>query len=194
MLFRIDALEGIAAGTVTVAFRRWDRPRVRVGGRQRSALGVVEFTSVEAVTDGELVDGQISEADARAAGMSSVTALEAELGRRSGTVYRIGLRHVGDDPRATLRATVPDGDELVEIRARLDRLDRASRRDPWTRAVLVLIAERPGVPAAGLAEALGRERLPFKQDVRKLKDLGLTESLEVGYRLSPRGEAVLAGW
>ena len=31
----------------------------------------------------------------------------------------------------------------------------------------------------------------FKTDVRKLKELGLTESLEVGYRLSPRGEAVL---
>jgi ribosomal protein S19E (S16A) len=27
--------------------------------------------------------------------------------------------------------------------------------------------------------------------VRKLKELGLTESLEVGYRLSPRGRALL---
>ena len=32
----------------------------------------------------------------------------------------------------------------------------------------------------------------FKPLVRKLKALGLTESLEVGYRLSPRGAAVLA--
>jgi hypothetical protein len=36
------------------------------------------------------------------------------------------------------------------------------------------------------------ERLPFKANVRKLKALGLTESLDVGYRLSPRGEALLA--
>jgi hypothetical protein len=28
--------------------------------------------------------------------------------------------------------------------------------------------------------------------VRKLKALGLTESLEIGYRLSPHGEALLA--
>jgi hypothetical protein len=28
----------------------------------------------------------------------------------------------------------------------------------------------------------------FKTNVRKLKELGLTESLEVGYRLSPRGK------
>ncbi len=31
----------------------------------------------------------------------------------------------------------------------------------------------------------------FKTNVRKLKALGLTESLEVGYRLSPRGRAFL---
>jgi len=42
-----------------------------------------------------------------------------------------------------------------------------------------------------LAAAAGRERRLFKTDVRKLKKLGLTESLEVGYRLSPRGRALL---
>jgi hypothetical protein len=55
-----------------------------------------------------------------------------------------------------------------------------------------LIADRPGVRAADLAAAEGREKLPFKADVRKLKELGLTESLEVGYRLSPRGRALLS--
>jgi hypothetical protein len=40
---------------------------------------------------------------------------------------------------------------------------------------------------------MGRETLPFKRDVRKLKELGLTESLEVGYRLSPRGRAYRRG-
>ena len=42
-----------------------------------------------------------------------------------------------------------------------------------------------------LAEKCGRERLPFKADVRKLKALGLTISHEVGYELSPRGQAYL---
>lgn len=45
--------------------------------------------------------------------------------------------------------------------------------------------------AANLAALLGRETLPFKADVRRLKALGLTESLDVGYRLSPRGRAFL---
>ena len=40
--------------------------------------------------------------------------------------------------------------------------------------------------------AVGRDTLAFKANVRKLKGLGLTESLAVGYRLSPRGVAVLA--
>ncbi len=35
-------------------------------------------------------------------------------------------------------------------------------------------------------------KAPFKVDVRKFKEMGLTESLDVGYRLSPRGRAVLA--
>jgi hypothetical protein len=87
-------------------------------------------------------------------------------------------------------AAVPD-DELARIRARLARLDRASRHGPWTVTVLRLIAARPGVRAADLAASLGRETQPFKADVRKLKQLGLTESLDVGYRLSPRGRAVL---
>ena len=45
--------------------------------------------------------------------------------------------------------------------------------------------------AGDLADELGLERLAFKTDVRKLKALGLTESLPVGYRLSPRGQAWL---
>ncbi len=37
------------------------------------------------------------------------------------------------------------------------------------------------------------EKGPFKRDVRKLRELGLTESMLVGYRLSSRGSAYLAG-
>jgi hypothetical protein len=47
------------------------------------------------------------------------------------------------------------------------------------------------VRAGDLAPTQGQEKLTFKRDVRKLKELGLTESLEVGYRLSARGRTVL---
>ena len=57
--------------------------------------------------------------------------------------------------------------------------------------MLRLIAENPGVRAPDLAASLGRETLPFKRDVRKLKELGLTHSLPVGYEISHRGRAYL---
>jgi hypothetical protein len=84
------------------------------------------------------------------------------------------------------------GDELAEVERRLARLDASSRRGAWTLAVLRLIRDRPEVRAGDLAPTRGQETLAFKRDVRKLKELGLTESLEVGYRLSARGRTVLA--
>ena len=68
----------------------------------------------------------------------------------------------------------------------------AAAEAPWTRSVLRQIAEQPGVVSTVLAEAVGLDRPTFKIRVRRLKALGLTESLEIGYRLSPRGHAFLA--
>jgi hypothetical protein len=76
---------------------------------------------------------------------------------------------------------------VEQITARLDRLDRASSHGPWTRPTLAAIRDSPAVVSTKLAEQLGRERFALKADIRKLKALGLTESLEVGYRLSPLG-------
>jgi hypothetical protein len=109
-----------------------------------------------------------------------------------GRIYRIRLRVVGPDPRVALRDQLPDAADLAGIQRRLERLDRASSHGPWTLAVLRAIAANPERRAGDLAAGLGRPRLPFKVDVRKLKELGLTESLPIGYRLSPRGRAVLA--
>lgn len=188
MLLRAATLRGIAGGSVTQAFRRWASPRVRAGGRQRTAAGVVAFDAVEPVER-----EQLTEADAQAAGFGSLDELLAMLDRRSeGRIYRIALRLEGPDPRVALRESVPAPTEVREIVDRLRRLDRASRHGPWTAAVLRTIAQRPGVPAMELATGFGRERAPFKLDVRKLKELGLTESLRPGYRLSPRGHAVLS--
>lgn len=188
MLFRADTLDGIRTGRVTQAVRRWRRPTVRAGGTLTTAAGVLAIDSVQRIDASEL-----TEDDARAAGAASLEELrEAPHLRRDGDLYRIRFRLVGEDPRIALRelAEVTD-DEMAEILGRLARLDRASRHGEWTTATLELIAERPGVRAGDLAGSVGRETQPFKTDVRKLKALGLTESLEVGYRLSPRGETVL---
>ena len=181
-------LAAIADGRVDLAFRRWEQPRVRAGGSQRTAIGVIGFGEVRAVAP-----DAIGEDEASRAGFPDRAALLAFLGRRAaGEVYRIELRLLGPDPRVGLRERLPDGAEVDGIRRRLERLDHASRHGPWTEVTLRAIASQPATRAAELAAVLGRERLPFKLDVRKLKELGLTESLERGYRLSPRGRAVLA--
>jgi hypothetical protein len=187
MLFRQADLAAIAAGEVTVAFRRWKRPMAKAGGRQQTAVGVLAFDSVDRVDD-------ITPADARRAGFPDPAAAWAMLRGRDGDLYRITFRLAGPDPRIALRenAALTQADR-ADIAARLARLDRASSHGPWTEATLRAIADAPGTRAADLAERFGRERLPFKADVRKLKALGLTESLEVGYRLSPRGRASLEG-
>jgi len=174
----------IGEGEVTLAFRRWRRPTVKAGGTLRTRVGVLAIESVEVVDEDEVTD-----ADARRAGAESREAVLRE-GPQERPLYRIEFRLAGPDPRIALRerSDVSPG-ERAEIDARLARLDAASRHGPWTRKVLALIAEQPGTRAPDLAASLGRETAPFKADVRKLKELGLTESLQIGYRLSPRGRA-----
>ncbi|HEX6310072.1 MAG TPA: hypothetical protein VF152_00430 [Acidimicrobiia bacterium] len=187
MLFKQETLAGIAAGRIDLAFRRWRQARVRDGSRLRTAVGVVEVDAVDVVEP-----AAITARDAHRAGFATRAALLDALDGRPGAVHRVRLHLAGPDPRVELRGRGRvSADELAEVERRLDRFDAAGRRGPWTRAVLELIREHPGTRAADLAAHLGREKQAFKLDVRKLKELGLTESLETGYRLSPRGRAVL---
>lgn len=180
---------GIRDGSITVMFRRWKRRQVTAGNTYRTAAGRVV---VDEVT--EVAPSRIRSADARAAGYPSVAAAVADLrGTPGDPVFLLRLHLAGDeDPRAALAASAElSTEDVAEITRRLERLDRASNHGPWTGETLAIIQRRPAVRAGDLAAELGREMLPFKVDVRKLKNLGLTLSLEVGYRLSPRGEAYL---
>jgi hypothetical protein len=182
--------EPIARGEVTVLFRRWKRCQVVAGHTYRTAAGRLDVTAVTAIDPATIAD-----ADAHRAGAADADAVRAELrGEEAHPTYRIEVRAaVGPDPRAALAADATlTEDEVAEIDRRLDRLDRASAHGAWTTATLDLVAARPATLAAELAASVGRERDPFKLDVRKLKNLGLTESLRVGYRLSPRGRAYRA--
>ncbi|GAB4006831.1 hypothetical protein [Nocardioides ultimimeridianus] len=186
MMIRPDTLLAIKSGEVDLAFRRWDRPRVKVGTMLRTRVGVVEVTSVEQVPA-----SKITAAQARRAG-SSLPELKRLLAMKSDKpVWQVGVRYAGEDPRTELRTAVPDAAEIATIRTRLDHLDAASAIGPWTRTTLALIDANPTVRAPELAAQVGRDTPTFKRDVRKLKELGLTESLDIGYRISPRGAAVI---
>ena len=95
------------------------------------------------------------------------------------------------DPRVQLRETIPGLAEAESIANRLARLDR-SVQVPWTRSILRALADHPGLRSTELAEEVHVQPDELKRKVRKLKNLGLTISLGTGYRISPRGEAVLA--
>lgn len=188
MLFTADAWPGLADGSITLTFRTWTRPQARTGGRYRVAGMLLEAVDVRQVPAGD-----VSDDEARRAGAPDAASLLARMGVDDGgqLVWRVELRHLGDDDRVQRRAdTDLDAAAIDDLRARLDRLDRRAGV-PWTRTTLRLIERYPGIVSTALARHAGKERQVFKTDVRKLKELGLTESLEVGYRLSPRGEAVL---
>lgn len=198
MLFTAATLDGLADGSVSATYRRWVTVRPKVGSRFTTRVGVVEVTEITPVSADALTDG-----DARRAGFADRAALLRWLERsargprdtrRTGEeqLYRIDLAVAGPDARVALRADDDlDAAALADLGQRLDRMDRAAEA-PWTRAALRQIAAQPGVVSTVLAEALDQERFAFKTRVRRLKALGLTESLQVGYRLSPRGEAFLA--
>jgi hypothetical protein len=190
LLFKKPFWEGLVNGSIQLTFRRWQKPHVRVGGRYRChPIGVLEVDDVRQVT---LRD--ITEDDARRAGFATRDALVAyleELGPVDDTTtfYRVELHHGGDGDRVELALEDSlSAEDVAAIRAKLERLDRDQ---PWTRETLAIIEANPRVAASNHAAALGRETLPFKADVRKLKRLGLTQSFEVGYEISPRGRAYL---
>lgn len=189
MLLERRAREGILSGSVTVLYRRWRRAQVVAGRNYRTAAGLIAVDAMEIIDPARLTD-----ADARLAGYTSADELRADLrGTANDPVFRLMVRPAaGPDPRDALAADADLSPEAVaDLDRRLARLDRAGPRGPWTAATLAAIRDNPGRRAGDLAGAAGRETQPFKVDVRKLKALGLTQSLPVGYRLSPRGEAYL---
>jgi hypothetical protein len=180
---------GIWDGSITVVFRRWRSRQVVAGGVYRTPAGRLMVDEVEVVKP-----SRISLKDAKAAGYPTVTAARSDLrGDPADPVYLLRVHPVSNpDPRdelASSDALTPA--DVEDIAMRLGRLDRASSYGAWTGETLRIIAENPEVRAPDLAATLGRETLPFKLDVRKLKNLGLTLSFPIGYRLSARGAAYL---
>ena len=188
MLLPPKVAHGVADGSVSLAFRRWKKQAVKVGSEFKTVAGVVRVEDV-AVVDA----AAITDEDAVAAGWPDAERLRRQLDKVDApTTYRVTLSLAGPDPRVALREATELTDADVEaIDTRLERLDRASSHGPWTMATLDLIRRRPHTRAPDLAVELGRERDPFKIDVRKLKAMGLTRSFDVGYEVSPRGAAYL---
>ena len=181
MLFTKPFKERIRRGELTLTFRRWKRPQAKPGGLYKlPPEGAVRVTSVDVVEASDITD-----AEAKLAGHADRAETLAALGAGDSAIYRVAFEYVA--PGQIPAPTHPPADEIID---RLHATDRRAKR-PWAVATLSLIANNPARRAADLAATLGFETAPFKANVRRLKALGLTESLEVGYRATDLGQDVL---
>jgi hypothetical protein len=180
--------EGIAEGSITLVLRRWDAPRAKPGGTQRTSTGTIRIDDVVEYP----ANYRITAAQARAAGYPDAKTGQAELDRRPARhTYAIAVSYLAPDERPGLAADDRlAAEDIAGIAARLDRWDAAGDA-PWTRQYLEMIAANEAVRAPDLAARVDLDTPRFKRRVRQLKGLGLTISLDVGYRLSPRGKAFL---
>lgn len=190
MMFRQRFHEPIRRGEITCSVRIWRRPHVKVGGRYRLSSGEIEVTRVD-----EIGMDDITPALARRSGFASVVELLKTAKHGPGErVFVVEFHYLGERAANDLPYDDQlDDAEIADLNRRLDNMDRRAPHGAWTRQTLQRIAENPGLRAGDLARDLGRPREDFKRDVRKLKKLGLTLSLETGYELSPRGRALRRG-
>jgi hypothetical protein len=187
VLLNRDTAVGIANGSITLVLRRWDAPRAKVGGTQRTVAGTIRVDDITEHPGGY----RVTAAQARAAGYPDAKTAQKELDRRPARhTYVIAVSYLAPDERPELASDdrLTDAD-VSAISARLDRWDAAT--EPWTRQYLTMIGDNEAVRAPDLAARVGLDVPRFKRRVRQLKGLGLTISLDVGYRLSPRGRAYL---
>lgn len=188
MLIRSSVLAQIKSGDVTLAFRRWRKPTVKAGGTLKTPIGLLSIDDVEKMTL-----KQITATDAERAGFGSRQELLADLAQRKGQLFRITLAYAGADPRIELRKETDLSEaDFRKLLIRLDRMDVRSATGHWTQRILAAIEQHPKFLAADLATDVGMDKVQFKTNVRKLKNLGLTISHQTGYALSPRGVTVLS--
>ncbi|HLT41339.1 hypothetical protein [Sphingobacterium hotanense] len=189
MLFKKIHLIGIKSGEVTLAFRKWQKVSVKSGSLLHTSIGLVEIRDIQVVDEDD-----ISEQDALHAGFSDKKQLLKSFFHSSnGTIFKISVCYHSEDPRIELREqTGLTVQQFAVLQRKLERLDHHSSKGPWTNNVLSTIRDNPSLHAAGIAKLTGFEKDWLKINIRKLKNLGLTISHNVGYEVSPLGRAYFA--
>ncbi|WP_143559543.1 hypothetical protein [Sphingobacterium sp. JB170] len=168
-----------------MAFRKWQKVSVKTGSLLHTSVGLLEIGKIEAVSEND-----ISDKEAVQAGFTEKKQLLKSFTHNStGTIFKISVRYHAEDPRIKLREqTGLSEQQFEELKGRLERLDLYSKQGHWTEKILLTIKDNPNLHAIGIAKLTGFEKEWLKLNIRKLKNLGLTISHNVGYRLSPLGE------
>lgn len=189
LMFTSDDHERVAAGEITVTWRLWKYAHVKPGKLYASGFPFGGSIAVDDVREVRAAD--ITDADALEAGQADAQALiefaRSHTGREVSPdtlLFRVRFHFEAESPPKPAYS-------IEEVTKRLARLDKASRTGPWTRQTLRLIEENPGVVSRQLAPQMDMPRDDFKLNARKLKALGLTLSLPVGYELTELGQGYL---
>ena len=155
MLFKEIHLQGIKTGKVKLAFRKWQKPSVKIGTRMHTSIGLVEVKSIEAIEETDVTD-----TDAIHAGFANKEHLLKSFSKNSnGVIYRIKISYYSEDPRISLREhTTLSEQELNDMMKKLQRLDKHSKKGDWTRKVLLTIKDNPNLHAIGIANLTGFEK------------------------------------
>jgi hypothetical protein len=192
MLFKQKHLEGIKAGKISLAFRKWKKLSVKKGDLIKTEVGIIKIGNVTKINPKEII-----EIEAVKAGFASAQALISLLeGQKDGGIYRIEVSCEQEDELvvdAEMEAEIAaiDPAELAEISLEIQDLDQASKVGRWTVKTLQAIQQNPNLKSADLAVILKKEKEWLKLNVRKLRALGLTESHEPGYSITALGIAFL---
>lgn len=186
MLFKQDHLDGIKAGAISLAFRKWNKAAVNKGTLLKTAVGLVEIVDIVVVDN-------VKDKDAQKAGFKNTAELMKSFERfPDGELYKIKVRYHSADPRIALREKpVLTEEEIVVLKNKLQRLDEYSKEGAWTKKILSAIKKYPRLRAIELAAHTGKEKEWLKLNIRKLKNLGLTISHDIGYEISPMGEVFI---
>ncbi len=189
MILSIDQLHAIKAGTLTLAFRRWKKSSVKKGSILTTAICRIIIDDVSIIEE-----DAITTKDAAKAGFKSKEELFELLNKHPGDLYKINLSYHSEDPRIELRKQKLTDETFEQLKKKMDRFDKSSSDGPWTKPVLQAINDHPLLRAADLCKKVGMEKMKMKLNIRKLKNLGLTISHEVGYEISPLGKEFLGRW
>ncbi|HMQ07547.1 MAG TPA: hypothetical protein PKC30_09620 [Saprospiraceae bacterium] len=188
MLFKETHLQGIKSGKISLAFRKWKKVAVKTGSLLLTSIGLVKIGKIQTIEENNITDQ-----DALSAGFeNSKKLIQTFPDNSTGIIYKIEISFYAPDPRIKLQDQNELSEEhFEEIKRKLQRLDDHSKHGQWTANVLMAIKHHPNLHAVGIAKITGYEKEWLKLNIRKLKNLGLTISHQVGYEISPFGELVL---
>lgn len=93
MLLKLEVLESIKRGEITLQFRRWTRPSVKPGGTLKTKVGLLRIGRID-----DMSPDDVTAADARKAGFRDIAEFRKWLDTmKQGPLFqRIEVGYLGD--------------------------------------------------------------------------------------------------